>query len=130
MLHGADPEKLVHMQSSMSKRTIASAKFVLAAMIPGTPYQSFDPLIIDTYVPVPVEVLSDDKTILPYYKPCALHEHLRKQYLESDEYKAIMKKFEKTLVDVKKFSGIDVNDIVQVMYLYDTLKIEKIQNRW
>lgn len=79
--------------------------------------------------PVPVHTIPDElDEILAAKRPCPAFEHELKRYMNTDEYRQLLKRFKPLFEYLTKWSGRKVNTLTGVNNLYDVLMIEELKN--
>ncbi|BES92136.1 acid phosphatase [Nesidiocoris tenuis] len=118
--------KAIRVQSTDVDRTLMSAEAHLAGLFPLTDEEKWGGI---NWQPVPIHTIPEtlDKVVAMKY-PCKKYLSEQKKFLSSDEYKAIMKKFESLGNFLIKYAGGPFNTLDYFEYLYSTLQIEKNNN--
>lgn len=119
---------MVRVYSSDTDRTISSAAANLAGMFPPTEDQIWNENLL--WQPIPIHVLSKEiDTLLLHNIPCPLYDQLWKEYFTSNEILKLRRKFRVTYKKVSKIVGKPVFNVANGKKLWDTLYVEKLNNK-
>ncbi|XP_031634120.1 prostatic acid phosphatase-like [Contarinia nasturtii] len=120
--------KMVYVQSIDDERSLMSAETAMAAFSLTDVNNSSSVHL--QWQPIPVHTIPQENDyILVGTKSCARYNHAYKMYKKSTEYKALMKKSKTLYQYLEKHSGKEMKNLQSVHNLYDTLRIENLQNK-
>nr|CAD7268292.1 unnamed protein product [Timema shepardi] len=115
--------KEMHMESSADETCLMSAELVLAGLYPPRGHQVWNPELNWQPIPVHSMPILQDKLIV-MKKPCPRYEQeLRQAYLSPDIAQVNLDNAELYSYLTEK-TGKDIDSILEVEYLYNTLEIE------
>lgn len=125
--NGGYSSSLVHVQSTDVDRTLMSAMSNLAGLFPPAGPQVWDADLM--WQPIPVHTMPDSMDYtLAGKRPCPKYDYALKKLKQSDEFRALDKRFKPLYEYLSKNSGKTVTSITDVQYLYNTLYIEELKN--
>lgn len=116
--------KKVHIQSTDYDRTLMSAQVLAAALYPPSGKQLWSKDLKWQPVPIHTRALNQE-LILPWQIPCPRFRELIENYRQSDEYKSVIEQYSDLIQRWEVNAGQKLPRIVDVMYLYDTLFVER-----
>lgn len=103
-----------------------SALVSMAGMFPPTSDEMW--LSDLNWQPIPVHTLPHDEDhILATYKQCDRFDYLMIDYLKSEEYQNLFKKYKPLIEYLEQYSGKKLPTLVDINDLYDTLSIEQLK---
>lgn len=80
--------------------------------------------------PFPIHTIPQENDhILLGPKSCARYNHAYKMYKKSKDYKALIKGSRSLFQNLEKHSGKEMKSLQSVHHLYETLRIENLQNK-
>lgn len=116
------PDK-VYIRSTDIDRSIMSALCNAAGLFPPSANQMWDGSI--NWQPVPVHTIPIHEDYLLYQSlPCDMVDKLYKQFIESDEIKAILNEHNELCKHLEIYSGQTINGVQDFHKFYDSLLIE------
>lgn len=115
--------KTIYIRSTDFDRTLMSAQLIAAGMFPPAAEEKWHDQI--NWQPVPVHTIPiTQEHLLAWHIPCPRFMFLLKNYSKSAERQALIEKYKYSIKFWEEQSGLKIETLADVMYLYDTLYVE------
>ncbi|XP_055307986.1 prostatic acid phosphatase-like [Sitodiplosis mosellana] len=127
--NGAYSPNTVYVQSTDIDRVLMSAQTCLTGMFYPSPEQMWMGSHLD-WLPIPVHTqLHKEDYTLATYKRCNRFDYLMIEYLKTEEYTGLFKKYGSLFQYLEVNSGKKLPTLVDINDLYDTLSIQKLKGK-
>lgn len=115
----------VYIRSTDSDRTLMSAQALAAGLFPPISIEQIWHEKIQSQL-IPVHTIPiEQEHLLAWRIPCPRFDFLFAQQRQSAELKALLEKYRPSIEFWEKHTGAKLNGTVDIMYLHDTLYVEK-----
>lgn len=114
---------MVYIRSTDYDRTLMSAQLVAAGLFPPSDEEIWNDQINWQPVPIHTNPLSQEH-LLAWRIPCPRFMYLFENHSKSLERKALIHKYKHSFELWGNYSGERIENLLDVMYLYDTLYVE------
>lgn len=123
LLANGDPTKKVYIRSTDLDRTLMSAQCNAAALFPPVGTQVWKSSM--RWQPMPIHTIPINNDYLLYQSiSCPKLDKLRDEYMESDDMKALFKRYNALIQFISENSGMEIRTVNDLTGIHQALSIE------